>query len=267
MKQVFSSASDCIHKFSQRTQDRGRCSNVFFEYERIYSYGYHYELARFIDAENILINNRGYSKTTSNHVYTVIHATRQYKQWFTMNSDPKLVENQLSGYKKSLEKAKKPEKYLEPALALIRNYKAYCEKFGYHQVSQNLSDLFEYFSSDFSDINEQIKKSIEAKKLKQLALLEQYKNAFNNFEPFESLRNELKLNYDLLRINGDFIETSQHVKVPYHMALDLFKRYTGGEDIAGEDIAGYRVIKSTPDIVKIGCHNLRISELETIFNK
>jgi hypothetical protein len=43
--------------------------NVFFEYSRIYSYGYHYILGKFIDDNLLIINDTGYSATTSKHIH------------------------------------------------------------------------------------------------------------------------------------------------------------------------------------------------------
>jgi hypothetical protein len=49
MKTVFSNAQDCVHAFAQRQTPQGRSGNVFFYGDKIYSYGYHYLLAEFID--------------------------------------------------------------------------------------------------------------------------------------------------------------------------------------------------------------------------
>ena len=63
MKKVFSSNYDCVHTFAQQTHPEGKTSNrnLFFEHDKIYSYGYHYELGRFLDDETILINDEGFS--------------------------------------------------------------------------------------------------------------------------------------------------------------------------------------------------------------
>ena len=87
MKRVFNSSVDVMHVYAQRSQSDARCSNVFFEYDRIYSYGRHYLLGEFIDdGKAIVINDTGYSVTTSKHIYQLIQATRQYKQFFTSTS-------------------------------------------------------------------------------------------------------------------------------------------------------------------------------------
>ena len=94
MKTVFSNYRDVMHLFAQRTQNHAKSSNVFFYGNTIYSYGYHYELAKFheINGETIiLINNRGYSNTTAKHIGHIISATKQYKQYFTTDTDLSLV--------------------------------------------------------------------------------------------------------------------------------------------------------------------------------
>jgi len=77
MKTVFNSSSDVIHLFAQRSQDNARCSNVFFDKNKIYSYGYHYLLGEFISNnkgdEAIMINNLGYSSTTGKHIDQLIN--------------------------------------------------------------------------------------------------------------------------------------------------------------------------------------------------
>jgi hypothetical protein len=264
MKKVFSNKYDLIHKFAQRTQPSGRASGVFFENYILYSYGYHYELARFIDDQNILINNRGYSRTTSKHISITMQATRQYNRWYTMDADPKLVEYQLSDLKQSLLKAKKPEKYLSLALGLISRYNTYGEKFGFKNQSESLLGLIKYFQSDFSDLKDIIKENIKAERIKKERLLNEYKRAFYSFEPFEGLRNQLNLDYDLIRLNGENIETSQNVRVPLEEAKNLFKRFLNGENIKGEKIGYYTITKADPDLIKIGCHNLKPSDIAPV---
>ena len=60
MKRVFTNSYDVIHLYAQRSQDEGRCSNVFFYGDKIYSYGHHYLLGEFIDdGKAIIINDEG----------------------------------------------------------------------------------------------------------------------------------------------------------------------------------------------------------------
>ena len=95
MKKVFSSNQACIHAFAQRNQSEGSSSSVFFYGDKCYSYGHHYELARFIQgvdgSDAIRINDRGYSSSTGKHIGLVQNATRQYKQFFDTHTDERLL--------------------------------------------------------------------------------------------------------------------------------------------------------------------------------
>ena len=54
---------------NQDDKTHGAINSLFYEYDRIYSYGYHYILGHFIDKKrNLIINDIGYSMTTSKHI-------------------------------------------------------------------------------------------------------------------------------------------------------------------------------------------------------
>src|SRR5574343_1611889 len=58
------------HVWAQQRQDSGRGSHFFFDGPSIYSYGRHFEIARFIKRKGrraVLFQAGGYSKTTSRH--------------------------------------------------------------------------------------------------------------------------------------------------------------------------------------------------------
>lgn len=77
MKKVFPSAEQTIHVWAQQLQEEGRCSNVFFENTKVlYSYGYHFPLAVFLDDNTVLINGSSYSVTTSKQQNYVRGAVR-----------------------------------------------------------------------------------------------------------------------------------------------------------------------------------------------
>ena len=67
MKKVFGKNADVMELFLNRTQDEARCKNVFFEKDKIYSFGKHYELGRFLDGNTLLVNDALYSSTTTKH--------------------------------------------------------------------------------------------------------------------------------------------------------------------------------------------------------
>ncbi len=108
MRTSFPSSSDVIHLFAQKSQDFARCANVFFEGNKIYSYGYHYLLAEFV-GDYIVINDTGYSNTTQKHISEIKSATRQYKQFFKSETDLVLVFGELETLVKGLQTARKKE--------------------------------------------------------------------------------------------------------------------------------------------------------------
>ena len=79
MRTAYNNSHDVIHLFAQQTQPHARSTNVFFYDNKIYSYGYHYLLAYFIEnkkgQKSILIddfNAPAFSltnKKASEHLY------------------------------------------------------------------------------------------------------------------------------------------------------------------------------------------------------
>ncbi len=71
IKRVFSNGDQVIHLWANQSQDTARSRNVFFQGVRLYSYGYHYELGRLVKYRGkqvAIINDTGYSVTTSKHI-------------------------------------------------------------------------------------------------------------------------------------------------------------------------------------------------------
>jgi hypothetical protein len=126
MKKVFNN-TDLVHTFAQRTQSEGKTSNrnLFFEDDKIYSYGYHYEMGRFLDDETILINDKGYSNSTAKHISLLIGATSQYKQYYITKTDIHLVHTEIMYLKKKLSKARKPQMYISEIYSLWNSLNEY----------------------------------------------------------------------------------------------------------------------------------------------
>lgn len=78
MKKKFQSNSELCKVFAQQTQTHGQGNNMFFEYQTIYSYGHHYEIAQIVEAQNgekiAFINSNTYSNTTCKHTNHVLRA-------------------------------------------------------------------------------------------------------------------------------------------------------------------------------------------------
>ena len=84
---------------------------MYFYNDKIYSYGSHYLLAEFLDSNTILINDKGYSNTTSKHISLVTSATRNRKQYFINKTDYKIVNQNIKECLNKLVKARKTKEF------------------------------------------------------------------------------------------------------------------------------------------------------------
>ena len=270
MKTVFSNAQDCVHAFAQRQQPQGRAGNVFFYSDKIYSYGYHYLLAEFIDDKTIVINNRGYSSTTSKHIDYVTSGTRQYKQFFTMNCEIGLVHMRIIKFKEKLANARKPEIYINQIIGLFdslnefikyRKDKNVPKDVRYKEIKAIVKHLnvdsvqYQQKLADAKKKDEAAKKRKEAKQIKE-SLTKFYNYEVNSFRIGDT--DYLRLSQD-----GSTVETSQHVKVSTEEARTLYKAICNDVDIVGHRISNY-IVNSINGRLKIGCHNIDMDSVHKV---
>ncbi len=279
MKKVFTNSADVIHLFAQRSQSEARCGNVFFEGNRIYSYGHHYLLAEFIkndkEEEAILINDSGYSVTTSKHISEVSWATRQYKQFFELQVYAPKVLRQLEELAHKLNSARKPELYINPAETLYSKMHEFLNWIG--RPSNDLVSLAKIESiikvfrgAEYSDyLNEQaaIIKKAEQDKLKQAK--KDFRKELKDFFAYKRrsvYSNPTGEDYCRISQDGQDVETTQGVRVPIKAAKVLYQRIKDGKDIKGFDLNGYTVI-GLNGILKIGCHKINLKNMNEIGEK
>ena len=71
MKTVFSSHEAVSQVWALQTQSVGKTNAMFFQGSTIYSYGFHFPIARFTEAGPVLFTSQGYSSTTAKHKVAV----------------------------------------------------------------------------------------------------------------------------------------------------------------------------------------------------
>jgi len=274
MKKVFSTSNEVIHLFAQRTQDVASCRNVFFKGDRIFSYGRHYLLGEFLDQETIMINDIGRSVTTVKHIGQLNFGTRQYKQFFTKETELSLVHGEVENLVSKLGKANKPELYIKPILHLWGAFNEYAE---YNRAKKKLSKsaYFDYQSAKYKDlrnivtnINKNVdkfkeglaaanKKAVEAEK-KRVAksVLKFYAYEIDSFRVGRE---------DFIRVSagGQAVETSQGIEVTVTGARSLYKAIQSGLDIKGKRIDNYTVT-SLNGTLTIGCHKINIKSMHRV---
>ena len=276
MKTVFSNQYETVHVWAQQSQQNGRSSNVFFDGTKIYSYGYHYLLAEFIDHKTVLINDMGYSVTTSKHISIVRGATRQYKQFFVCKTDLTYVYDHIKFYLlPKLAKAKKPGLYTSEILSLWDSLNEYLEYTKANKYKSNPE--YKFIKLAVKNINlqpiefkakleKQAKAKAKAEKKQKTIQLQNCLIGFYSYKyGYDTFRHG---NFDYLRISKDKtkVETSQGVKVKVSDAIKLYKLIQLGQDVKGYKIDYYTVI-SVNGTLKIGCHNINMESVHKIGNE
>ena len=271
MRKVLRNTNEVIHVFSQQTQSEGRnqSGSIFFEYAKVYSYGYHYLLGQFIDKETILINDKGYSNTTAKHINSLSGATSHKRQFFKTKCELEFVHPTIKDYLQKLPRATKNKGYyLREIFSLYKSLNDYLE---YTKTKTKVSKLKEYkelkkIVARLETDKEQILLEVaEQNKKRYQRQQEKQKEQIQNFRIYE--KNYLhNLPQSLLRLSLDKtnVETSKGVKIEVKKAKVLYKLIEAGKDIKGFKLDYYTVIGIQDNILKIGCHNIPLQEVNTI---
>ena len=270
MKTVFTN-SEIVHEFNLQEQSYGRTPNssMYFEYKKIYSYGSHYLLGEFIDDNTIMINNTGYSNTTSKHISLLRNATRDKRQFFITETKRDLVLNELKDLLNKLTRTRLKADYYKSTIdRLFTSYFEYIDftktrtKAKKNKEHREILKLYTEFYASTEDllqvIQEQQKKEKEKnqkevqKKLKKWRLFET--NWFSN-----------PTNKDFLRVDkaNNIIETSQGVKIPVEEGKRLLK-LIDLKKIVGERVDNKYIVKALNGVLKVGCHNITMKEINNI---
>lgn len=266
MKKVFGSASDVIHLFAQRTQEEARCSNVFFEGDKIYSYGSHYLLGHFINDETIVINDTGWSATTNKHISMLSYATTQYKQFFYTEIKLDLVKDKMEELAQKLANARKPELYIDSIVYRFKKLNDWIEyskkkELKKHDDYKAIKKIYTDITKNLDAWKDKIRIAQEKAKKTEKIRLEKALVKFMNYD-ISSVRIGSE---DYLRISedGTKVETTQGVKVSVESAKELYHAIIKGVDIVGHKIENYKVTNLN-GVLTIGCHRINKESMHQI---
>lgn len=78
MRNVLRNHREVADYWAANRQPSGRASRMFFENKIIYSYGYHFPIAKILDGRNCLFTLAGYSNSTSKHILHTRRAADKY---------------------------------------------------------------------------------------------------------------------------------------------------------------------------------------------
>jgi len=133
---------------NQDDNTHGQINSLFYEYDRIYSYGYHYILGHFIDKQNLIINDIGYFTTTSKHINLLTWEALEkgIKVHRVTQIELNHVHNQLKYFEQKLIKARKPLIWINQIKTLYDTFREFNKVYGVliigkypHTGSQRLS--------------------------------------------------------------------------------------------------------------------------------
>jgi hypothetical protein len=289
MKKVFSSHSAVCHKFNEQSQSEGRAGSIFFEGSKIYSYGFHYLLAEFINPQTVLINNKGYSHSTSKHISILRQATRDKHQIEITEIELDFVLNKLENLYKMLLKARKAQYYFDSIVWLHNHFSKnkndlngfylehiylsgfqfvrLCEVSKEQKEKLNRIEEIRDIALEYSQSKEYLSKIERAKKLEETKAQREKEKKEKQIDNFYSYKGSriYWIEFDLLRLSkcGEFVETSQAVKIPIKEAQRFYKLFKSGAELVGEKISQYTT-KSNENYLQIGCHKIEHKEADRI---
>jgi len=154
MKTVFNSNLQLAKMWATQTQYTGKGPSMFFKDQTLYSYGEHYELAKFVEAPNgqqvIFVNDNFYSMTTRKHLIIVHNVIPEGFYFFCIpfeisftvpgmmrydyfkNDIPSIVrrlKDEVASILKTQSKAKKNTHHFDYALSQIDQINLICDLF------------------------------------------------------------------------------------------------------------------------------------------
>lgn len=278
MRKVFSSHSEVCHIWAQQTQSEGKASRIFFEGPSIYSYGRHFEMARFVDPHTVFITTDRYSVSTQKHL-SLVRGAVSHKHVFEVPSFTNHAENvqyYIERAREYFDKAKRARTSTTYLLGVAKHtvtiLREYLEQFPTpipesHAELWTALDHGTYLDGDVQAAL--LKKEREAKKseLESQRLAREAREREEQERLEKWIAGELGYGYFSamrLRVRESEVETTHGAKVPVIEARKLYRALKAGIDVAGQHIGHYTVTRLTDKEIVIGCHNIPLTEIERI---
>lgn len=296
MKTKFNN-SELTHVWANQTQTHGTGSNMFFEHQTIYSYGYHFKLAQFVNNKEgqrcVLINLKRYSNTTAKHQSLVWRAIPQNVAFLKVVSFFNDIDAASAAHKENLNhymneaerlqglaiRANKLKMgYISQLKNELGNFNQYCSFFNLDNLDKfssalnNLDDkqrkivswLVSYETSEeFTKWQEKQKENFFKAAIKAK---EKAKENIELFRQFKISSIYANLGYYLLRYNKEsqMVETSGGVKIHGLIFIKAYNRLISGELKQGQHVDRYTFNGVDGEIVSVGCHKIPMTEIQNI---
>ena len=292
--------SELSHIWANQTQSHGKGSNMFFEHETIYSYGYHFKIAQYVTNKDgqkcIFLNSRSYSNSTNKQQSLVFRSIPPNVQFYRVVSFINDMEFQKVAHRENLthyiNEAEKLQQltikanklkmgYLNQLDIQIDIFNKYVLFFGLHDLEQftsnclhglSLKERYETvtaWAKEYTNSEELKKWQIKDKEKQRQAEIkakEEAKEKIELFRQFKISAIYANLGHYLLRYNKetDNIETSGGVKMSKDLFLSAYQRLINNELLRGQHVDRYTFNGIDGDIVSVGCHKIPMTEINSI---
>jgi len=284
MKTVYP-ISEVPHIWAHQKQGNARNSgrNVFFDRDKIYSYGRHFCMGRVLSSTLVLLNDRSYSNTTSKHQSHVRAAVSHMERVFCPFPEDAEIDRSVRAMLKrcvtplgKLPTARKPEKYIAEIAYELDKIDKYVATMGQDMPTDckaTYDNLRELVAS--SNLAEWQEARRNGEKQKREAADRVYSRYINDYwrldrrvgDDFTDEEKRLYTyhhgnSYTHLRIIDGNVETSKGIKLPIDVAKRYLDRYLAGQIAPGDDVFGYKVGSVDEKHIAIGCHHIERSEID-----
>lgn len=278
MRKTLSDRSEVAHYWANKVQPEGKAGNMFYVGDKIYSYGYHFCIARHVPGF-VVMTTRGYSSSTGQHIAKVRQAARHLATVYCVDPDASAganreqstirINNALIASEKKGIRQTTIDKCKGEALHHAEQFNAYLavlpkvERVGVKPIDTAKLDQFR--AAMVRQAKAEARKraqAIKAQAIEAAAHLIDWRNG--------GIAYGLHSLPVALRLNGDNVETSYGARIPVADALTLWpiieRVRKGTRDYTpGMPLGVYQLtqIKQNGDIV-VGCHNIAYSEIASM---
>ena len=299
MKTKFNN-SELSHVWANQTQTHGKGSNMFFENETIYSYGYHFKIAQYVTNKEgikcIFLNQRSYSNSTNKQQSLVFRSIPENVTFYRVVSfddvqGTRAHKDNLTHYINEAEKLqgltiranKLKMGYLNQLNSQMDIFNKYCLFFSLNDLEQfnpifgnglSLSERYDkltewvkmYENSD--QLLEWSIKQTENEKKAKIKAIEKAKESIELFRQFKISSIYANIGHYLLRYNKetDNVETSGGVKMGKNVFLSAYQRLINNQLTKGQHVGDYVFNGIDNEIVSVGCHKIPMIEIKNVLS-
>jgi hypothetical protein len=263
------SPQDVAHLFATQSQPEARTSSgsLYFYNDKIYSYGSHFCIVKFVDSKTLLFTERRYSNSTAKHINYVYHATSHIDKIWCAYPDGTHEQNfnywlnEAEGITTKLKNARKPEIYILELERVKEKANKYANYFGIELPLTLEKVLSITDKAEVVEYLESKQKLIDAEN-KRIAKENAKKHAeeLKKWRVFEKQTLYLRDGFDYIRKDEENFQTSQGVKIPIAVGLRFYNNISNAK--VGDKFLDYTINEVTKTHIGIGCHKITFKEIK-----